>query len=360
MSSTSHANNYGWNGVNWDKIHATTSGHLKVNVENALAIDTSGLATDTLQTSGNASLSSIDGKITSCDTGAVVVSSSALPSGASTSANQLAGNSSLSSMDSKLTACDTGAVVVSSSALPSGASTSANQSTSIGLVSSLDGKITTCNTGAVVVSSSALPTGGATSALQTSGNASLTELEGSLYQDGDSFGASNKGVMVMGRNGTSVAKPIHITANGDVEVEIADFVKGQATMAGSFPVVVSSDQSTLATDPVDTRTSGTLFNAQVIADLNNATSSVVDLDGYKYLQILGNTTNTIDSVATFEWSVDNTNWYRSADEYIAQDYSSGDFSYVRPNASARYVRFYKENNSGSSETITLVYALRKN
>lgn len=51
-------------------------------------IDTTGLATDTGQTTGNASLSSIDGKITAVNTGAVTVASSALPSGASTSAKQ--------------------------------------------------------------------------------------------------------------------------------------------------------------------------------------------------------------------------------------------------------------------------------
>ena len=33
-----------------------------------------------------------------------------------------------------------------------------------------------------------------------------------------------------------------------MEVEIADFVKGQALMAASFPVVISSDQSTLSVD----------------------------------------------------------------------------------------------------------------
>ena len=32
--------NYGWNGVNWDKTHQTTSGHLKVNVENHLTTNT--------------------------------------------------------------------------------------------------------------------------------------------------------------------------------------------------------------------------------------------------------------------------------------------------------------------------------
>ena len=51
-------------------------------------IDTTGLATDTGQTAGNASLASIDSKITAVDTGAVTVASSALPTGASTSAKQ--------------------------------------------------------------------------------------------------------------------------------------------------------------------------------------------------------------------------------------------------------------------------------
>jgi len=49
-----------------------------------------------------------------------------LPTGASTSALQTTGNNSLSSIDSKITAVNTGAVVVSSSALPTGASTSAS------------------------------------------------------------------------------------------------------------------------------------------------------------------------------------------------------------------------------------------
>lgn len=80
---------------------------LQVDGDNNLSVIDSG---------ANTSLTSIDGKITACNTGAVVVSSSALPNGAAT-------ESSLSSLNGKVTACDTGAVVVSSSALPSGAST---------------------------------------------------------------------------------------------------------------------------------------------------------------------------------------------------------------------------------------------
>lgn len=61
----------------------------------------------------------------------VNVGASALPTGAATSAKQDTGNGSLSSIDGKITAVNTGAVVVSSSALPSGAATSAKQDTMI-------------------------------------------------------------------------------------------------------------------------------------------------------------------------------------------------------------------------------------
>ena len=101
---------------------------------------------------GNASHASIDGKITTCDTGAVVVASSALPAGA-------ASESSLAAMNGKVVACNTGAVVVSSSALPAGAASESS-------LAAMNGKITACNTGACVVSSSALPTGAADSTKQ--------------------------------------------------------------------------------------------------------------------------------------------------------------------------------------------------
>jgi hypothetical protein len=57
-------------------------------------------ATSTLQTSGNASLTSIDGKITACNTGAVTVST--LPATAATTTNQTSGNNTLTSMDTRL------------------------------------------------------------------------------------------------------------------------------------------------------------------------------------------------------------------------------------------------------------------
>ena len=171
-----------------------------------------------------ATLASIDGKITACDTGAVVVSSSALPTGAATAAKQPAlGAAGAASTDviSIQGIAGMTAVVVDGSAvtqpvsaaslpLPTNAATETTLATietntdslavvgggleatalrvtlasdCTGLLSvdaassgqqiaseatllTLDGKITACDTGAVVVSSSALPTGAATAAKQ--------------------------------------------------------------------------------------------------------------------------------------------------------------------------------------------------
>ena len=94
---------------------------------------------------GNASLASFDGKVVACNTGAVVVSSSALPAGA-------ASESSLAAVDAKIVACNTGAVVVASSALPSGAADSAKQND----IKVLIGATNTALAGTLSVSSPAI------------------------------------------------------------------------------------------------------------------------------------------------------------------------------------------------------------
>ncbi len=111
----------------------------------------------------------------------IAVTSSALPTGASTSAAQTTGNASLASIDGKIVAVDTGAVVIASGtvavtgpltdaqlravAVPvsgtvavTGSATAANQATEIASLASIDGKITAVNTGAVTISA-ALPAG---------------------------------------------------------------------------------------------------------------------------------------------------------------------------------------------------------
>lgn len=101
-----------------------------------------GASTSSLQTTTNNSLSSIDGKIITVNTGAVVVSSSALPIGASTAALQTSGNASLSSIDSKSAVLISGRVPVDGSGViqPISGSITANIGTTNGLA--LDSNLT--------------------------------------------------------------------------------------------------------------------------------------------------------------------------------------------------------------------------
>lgn len=54
-------------------------------------------------------------------------------------------------------------------------------------------------------------------------------------------------VLLYGRDQTTDLHPIKITPQGDIDVEIAEYPKGQEVMANSFPVVIASDQSTINT-----------------------------------------------------------------------------------------------------------------
>jgi hypothetical protein len=85
-------------------------------------------------------------------------------SGLSTKALQETGNASLTSIDGKIVSCDTDDVGEKLDTL------STQATTQIGYLTSIDGKITEVNTADVTVTSSVLPTGGSTSALQTTGN----------------------------------------------------------------------------------------------------------------------------------------------------------------------------------------------
>lgn len=122
-----------------------------VKVANTLTVDTTGLATSALQTTGNVSLASIDTKIdaltTPSDTQPISAASLPLPTGAATSANQSTTNTSLSNLLTELQLkadlTETQPVSLASVPLPTGAGTSANQTTIIGHIDTLESKLTT-------------------------------------------------------------------------------------------------------------------------------------------------------------------------------------------------------------------------
>ena len=83
-------------------------------------------------------------------------------------------------------------------------------------------------------------------------NIAVTSLDSKITKGNDTTLNEAQQVLCYGEvtsgPGTGELHPIHITQSGDVEVEIADFVKGQDIMAASFPVVIASDQSNLTVD----------------------------------------------------------------------------------------------------------------
>jgi hypothetical protein len=304
---------------------------------------------------------SLDTKITACDTGAVVVSSSALPTGAATEAT-------LSTVDGKITACDTGAVVVSSSALPTGAATEATLST-------VDGKITACDTGAVVVSSSALPTGASTSALQTTGNASLATIAGDTTSVDSKITFCNTNATVVSSSAlptgaateatlSTVDSKITICNTGAVVVSSSALPTGASTSAAQ-----TTANTTLATIANDTTsldskiTNGadaTLVSAQQVAVFGRDSSGNLDalkVDNLGHLQVVqdaeqlvstifsGTQTIAIGASHTFATTLDK-NGSSVFNLLITSTTSALDIDYsIRIDASDDNTTFYDDANS---------------
>jgi len=264
----------------------TAGGNLKVSVEEGAGGDASAANQTTMIGSLSTiagDTTSLDSKVTACNTGAVVVSSSALPTGAAL-------ESTLSALNTKVTSCDTGSVVVTSNALPTGASTAANQATANGSLAtiagdttSIDGKITACNTGAVVVSSSALPSGAAS-------ESTLSTLNTKVLQGYDATIASGGTgliqVLTYGRDSSGNLDALNVDNNGHLKV-ISAVVENK----GSF---------------------GNLQNGT----LNfGSTSSVVDVSDYNHAVFLYEDTNTSTfDDPVFEISMDNSNFYKASDQ----------------------------------------------
>jgi hypothetical protein len=204
---------------------------------------------------GNASHASIDGKITACNTGAVVVSSSALPAGAASEA-------SLAGMNAKIVTCDSGNVVVASSALPAGAASESS-------LAGLNAKVVAVNTGACVVSSSALPAGAASESSLAALSAKVT--------------ACDSGATVV----SSCALPsgASVAAKQD---EIKTLITATNTaLAGTL--TVSAGAATL------TKSASTPISAQSINGQSSHTSAEIDVSAARHISVIANSSDTASS-----------------------------------------------------------------
>lgn len=152
-----------------------------------------------------ATLSTLNGKVTAVDTGNVTISA-ALPAGANTigKVDQGTGGASAWKVDGSAV---TQPISAAALPLPAGAATSANQATQNAYLLTISTTQGPNVTQPISAASLPLPTGAATSAAQTTGNSSLSSIDGKLNS------------------------------------------LGQKTMAGSVPVVLASDQTSISVTP---------------------------------------------------------------------------------------------------------------
>lgn len=201
----------------------------------------------------------------------VNVVSSVLPTGASTSALQTAGNASLTSIDSKLTAplsvtgplTDTqlraSPVPVSAASLPlpTGAATAANQATEIASLASIDTKLTSPLTVSVNNFPGTQPVSGTVTVTQATG----TNLHAVI--DSGTVAATQSGTW----NITNITGTVSLPTGAATETTLSAIntktpALGQATMANSVPVAIASNQSTLPV-AVNTPTATTVKQAAI-------------------------------------------------------------------------------------------------
>lgn len=272
-------------------------------------------------------LSTINGKITACNTSAVVVSSSALPSGAATAAKQPAlGTAGTPSSDViSIQGVASGTVVPVSAAslpLPSGAATSALQSDGNASLSSLDGKVTACNTGAVTIGA-ALPAG--TNAIgKLASNAGVTigavEIAAAQTLATVTNLAQMAGTAIAMGTGVRSAGTQRVTIATDdlVPVSISSVPSHAVTNAGTFAVqndaratggaTPSKTVSAASTNATSVKASaGTLYGVQVsnvnaavryLKLYNKASAPTVGTDTpVKTIAIPGNTAGAGNTIA---------------------------------------------------------------
>ncbi len=261
---------------------------------------------------GNASHASIDGKITACNTGAVVVSSSALPSGA-------ASESSLAGLNAKVVTADTGNVVVASSALPAGAASESS-------LAGLNAKVVACDTGAVVVSSSALPAGAAS-------ESSLSAINGKVT-------ACDTGAVVV----SSSALPAG-AADSVKQDEIKTLITATNTaLAGTLTVSAGA--------PTLSKSASTPISAQSIVGQSSHTSAEIDVSSARHLSIIANSSDSANSheVDVLVSNVSGGSYFESSHSGY---YLEGNFHMLISDVPYKYIKLrIKNGNSDVTQSGT--------
>lgn len=195
------------------RVHVGNASDIPVSVNNnVVSVLTNGSSTPYTSTAQSGGKTSLDVAAYQAGTWNVGVTSSALPTGAATEAT-------LSTLNGKVTAVDTGNVTVASSALPTGAATAANQATGNTSLSSIDGKLPALASGRVPVDGSGVtqPVSGTVS---VSGTSSVNVSQVGGISTSTDFGVPGSGtqrvaaLLGVGSTAASVTNPVPTRSQG--------------------------------------------------------------------------------------------------------------------------------------------------
>jgi hypothetical protein len=251
-------------------------------------------AGSTLPSLGQATMAASLPVVIASDQSAVTVTAATLPlpSGAATSAKQDTGNTSLSSIDGKITACNTGAVVVSSSALPSGASTAAKQP-ALGTAGSASADVLTVQG---IASMTALKVDGSGSTQPVSGTVAAT-------QSGSWSLAANQSVNVAQINGVTPLMGNGVTGTGSQRVTIASdntAFSVNAVQSGTWTVQPGNAANTTAWLVTEVPPSGSTNANSSLASTALEASHVIKASAGRLFQLTGvNTKSSAQYIQVF-------------------------------------------------------------
>ena len=158
--------------------------------------------------------------------------------------------------------------------------------------------------------------------------------------------------LVYGRDASGNLDALLTDASGHLEVVVDDFVKGQANMANSFPVV-ASDQSAISVSSAGGNTTNVAETLATLAG-GTATSTAVDMDGSTNLTIFGQTDNNTDAIEVLV-SHDNSTYYTDPSSFVATQPSGSntDFSIQISSSGARYFKIRQVDTLTTAFTVVV-------
>ncbi len=166
-----------------------------------------------------------------------------------------------------------------------------------------------------------------------------------LLVDGSAVTQPVSGTFYQATQPVSVAGTLAVDGSGVTQPVSGTFF--QATQPVSGSVSISGNVNTVGGSL--SVSDNSLWSSQSIPDLSSAQTTGLDISLYRSLLIYGDT-DSFGGEIKIEISFDNSNWY-DLGENLYPDGLTGNFA-KQLETDAKYIRLNKENNSGSTETIT--------